>query len=208
MAPVMIAASQGKFKSTSSDEYLRRVDDALNRAAPLEAFLWFLERLLQDGVRKCQPDEAGDYCRVQNRMFAQARANADVQTFQRSMSTPSQDNANAIAALRDKAGPNAYYIDLTAANSTPPRGFAFTTGEREPVNTAERRLASALAGMPLVPGVYRDIGNLYFAAVNPRLAFLAWEMGKANPGRSAEPNLWQGADGVEPQVRQRHPEFF
>jgi hypothetical protein len=208
LAPVMIAASQGKHKSTSSDEYLRRVDRALDRDAPLEAFLWFMERLLQDGARRCQADEAGEYCRVQKRMFAQARTNADLQTFHRSISTQSAENASAIAALRGKVSANAYYIDLAAVNATPPQAFRFKTGEQEPLKTAERRMASALAGMPMVPAVYRDIGNVYFAAVNPRLAWLAWEMGKGNPGRSAEQNLWQQPARVEAQVRQRHPEFF
>jgi hypothetical protein len=69
-------------------------------------------------------------------------------------------------------------------------------------------MASALAGMPMVPPVYRDLGNMYFAAVIPRLAWLTWEMGKAVPGRSAESNLWQNAERFEATARQRRPEFF
>lgn len=141
-------------------------------------------------------------------MFAQAQVNADVQTFHRSISTQSAENANAIAGLRGKVSANAYYIDLAAVNAMPPQAFRFKTGAQEPLKTAERRMASALAAMPMVPAVYRDIGNVYFAAVNPWLAWLAWEMGKGNPGRSAEQNLWQQPARVEAQVRQRHPEFF
>jgi hypothetical protein len=49
---------------------------------------------------------------------------------------------------------------------------------------------------------------MYFAAVNTRHAWLAWEMGRANPGRTSEPNLWQHIDAIESQVRRRRPEFF
>lgn len=208
LAPVMIAASQGKFKALSSDDYLQRIDDALNRGAILDSVLWFMERALQDGARKCPPEEASDYCRIQNRLFAQARASPDVQALQRNMATRSLEAANAIAAMRDKVGANAYYLDLASIDAIPESALRFKTSEQEPLKSAERRMASALAAMPLVPGVYRDIGNVYFAAVDTRLAWLAWEMGMVIPGRSVEPDLWRNPRGIEMQARQRHPEFF
>jgi hypothetical protein len=208
LAPVMVAASQGKFKALSSDDYLHRMDDALNRGAIIESLLWFMERALQDGTRKCPPEEASDYCRIQNRLFAQARANSDVQALQRNMATRSLEAANAIMAMRDKIGTNAHYLDLASIDAIPESALRFKTSEQEPLKSAERCMASALAAMPLLPGLYRDIGNIYFAAVDTRRAWLAWEMGMANPGRSIEPDLWRNPRGIEMQARQRHPEFF
>jgi hypothetical protein len=208
MAPVMLAASAGKFRAIGSDDYLRRVNSALDRGAPLEALLWFLERLLQDGVRRCPPDEVSHYCHVQNRMFSPALASADLQTFRQNLNKRSLEAANAIAALRDRVEANAYYIDLASVNAMPPSAFARKQPSEEPLKSAEQRMATALAAMPKVPAVYRDIGNMYFAAVNTRHAWLAWEMGRANPGRTSEPNLWQHIDAIESQVRRRRPEFF
>jgi hypothetical protein len=208
MAPVMIAASQGKLNATSSEEYLRRVDAALERDAPLDAWLWFLERLLQDGTRKCQPGEAGDYCRIQNRLSMTAQSDANVRTLLQGTSKQTLESANAIAGLRNKAGSNAYYIDLASVNAIPQSALWFKSVDQEPLRSAERRMVSALVGMPMVPAVYRDIGNMYFAAVDVRRAWLAWEMGKANLGRSIETNLWRNADVAEALARQRHPEFF
>jgi hypothetical protein len=208
MAPTMIAAAQGKFNTISSEEYLRRVGSALDRGATLEAFLWFTERLLQYGVRKCQPTEADDYCLIQNRLFSQTQSDADVRIFNQGMSRPSMESANAVASLRSKVGSNAYYIDLASVNAIPPSAIWFKPVDVEPLKSAEKRMAVALAGMPVVPAVYRDIGNMYFNAVNVQRAWLAWEMGKANPGRSIEPNLWGHIDAMEAKARQRHPEFF
>jgi hypothetical protein len=208
LAPVMVAASQGKLKALSSDDYLRRIDDALNRGAVIDGLLWFLEAALQDGMRKCPPEEASDYCRIQNRLFSEARANSDVQVLQRNMATRSLEAASALAAMRDKVGANAYYLDLASIDAIPESALRFKTSEQEPLKSTERRMASALAAMPLVPAVYRDIGNIYFAAVDTRRAWLAWEMGMANPGRSMERDLWRNPRGIEMQARQRHPEFF
>jgi hypothetical protein len=69
-------------------------------------------------------------------------------------------------------------------------------------------MASALAAMPAVPAVYRDIGMIYFAAVDPWRAWFAWEMGQANPGRSIEPDLWGFVRNIDRQLRDRRPEFF
>jgi hypothetical protein len=57
LVPIMIEASAGRFTPVSSDEYLRRTDVALDRGATLEAFLWFIERSLQDGIQRCQPGD-------------------------------------------------------------------------------------------------------------------------------------------------------
>jgi hypothetical protein len=110
--------------------------------------------------------------------------------------------------MRDKVGANAYYIDLSSINAIPQSALRFKTPEQEPLKSAERRMATALAAMPLVPDVYRDIGNIYFAAVDTRRAWLAWEMGMGNPGRSADRDLWRNPRAIEMQARQRHPEFF
>jgi hypothetical protein len=208
LAPVMIAASQGKFNATSSENYVRKISEALDRWAPLDAFLYFAERTLQYGNRECQPDETSDYCRVLNRLIAQARASSELQTLQRNMTTRSLDAANAIAAMRDKVGPNAYYVDLASIDCIPESALRFKTGEQEPLKSAERRMASTLAAMPVVPAVYRDIGNIYFAAVDTKRAWLAWEMGMANPGLSSEPDLWRNPRNIESLARRRHPEFF
>ena len=208
MAPVMIAAAQGKFNAVSSEEYLRRMDAALDRDAPLEAFLWFMERLLQYGGRKCQPTEADDYCRIQLRLKAQGQSNGDVRIFVQGSSGKSMESANVVANLRSKVGDNAYYIDLASVNAIPPSAIWFKSVDTEPLKSAEKRMAIALAGMPVVPAVYRDIGNMYFNAMNVQRAWLVWEMGKAIPGRSIEPNLWAHVDATEAKARQRHPEFF
>jgi hypothetical protein len=208
MAPIMIAAAQGKFTAVSSEEYLHRIDAALDKGATLEAFLWFNERLLQYGVRKCQPTESDDYCRVQNRLVAQIQWDADVRSFSQARSKASIESANAIAGLRSKVGPNAYYIDLSSANAIPPSAIWFKSVDVEPLKSADKRMASALAGMPMVPAVYRDIGNMYFNAMNVGRAWLAWEMGRAIPGRSMEPNMWARVDAMEATTRQRHPEFY
>ena len=208
LAPVMIAASQGKYKAPTSDEYLSRIEAALDRDAPMEAWLWYIERSLQDGIRKCQSDDATRYCRVQNRMFAQARTNSDIQTLTRNMGRASIEGSNTIAGLRNKVEANAYYIDLASVNALPRSALAFKSVNQEPLKSAERRMVSALTAMPSLPAIYRDLGNMYFAAVDTRRAWLAWEMGKANPGRSSEPNLWQHVIGIEAEVRKRHPDFF
>jgi hypothetical protein len=208
LAPVMIAASQGKHKAPTPDEYLRRIEAALDRSAPLEAWLLYIERSLQDGIRRCQPDEATPYCRTQNRMFAQARTNPDIQTLTQHMGRPSLEGSNTIAGLRNKLEANGYYIDLASVNALPRSALSFKSVNQEPLKSAERRMVSALTAMPFVPAVYRDLGNMYFAAVDTRRAWLAWEMGKANPGRSSEPNLWQPVANIEAQVRRRFPDFF
>jgi hypothetical protein len=208
MAPIMVAAVQGKLTAVSSAEYLRRIDASLDKGATLEAFLWFVERLLQDGVRRCQPTETDDYCRIQNLMMARMQADADVRMFRQATSKASMESANSLAGLRSKVGPNAYYIDLSSVNAIPPSAILFKSVDQEPLKSAEKRMASALAGMPLVPAVYRDIGNMYFNAMNVRRAWLVWEMGRAVPGRSAEPNLWAHIDATEAKTRQRHPEFY
>lgn len=208
MAPIMIAAAQGKFNVISSEDYFGRVDAALDRGATLEALLWFMERALQYGFRKCQPAETDDYCRVQIRLVAQTRSEADVRIFSQAISKPSMESVNALAGLRSKVGSNAYYIDLASANALPPAALSFKSVDEEPLKSAEKRMAAALAGMPVVPAVYRDIGNMYLNAMNVQRAWLAWEMGKANPGRSMEPNLWAHVDAAEATARQRHPEFF
>lgn len=81
--------------------------------------------------------------------------------------------AKALAAMREKVGANAYYIDLASVDAIPEGALRFKTGEQEPLKSAERRMASALAAMPLVPDVYRDIGNIYFAAVDTRASIWA-----------------------------------
>jgi hypothetical protein len=208
IAPVMVAAIQGKFKSPSSDDYLRRVDAALDRGATLEAFLWFLERLLQDGIHRCAPDDATSLCRVQNRLVEQMRTNADAQAMQRGLTTRSIAAAQAIAAMRDKVRDNGYYVDLASLNAVPDSALRFKSPSQEPLKTAERQMVSAIKGMPMVPAVYRDIGKIYFAAVDPRRAFLAWEMGEANPGRSSEADLWGFVEKIKAEARRRHPELF
>jgi hypothetical protein len=208
LAPTMVAASQGKFKALSSDDYLRRTEAALDRGATLEAFLWFLERLLQDGVQRCEPGDASDLCRIQKRLIELVRTDPDVQTLQRNMKIRSMDAATAIAALRGKAGANAYYIDLASMNALPGVALLFKTADQEPLRSAQRQMASALAAMPVVPAVYRDIGMIYFAAVDPWRAWFAWEMGQANPGRSIEPDLWGFVRNIDRQLRERRPEFF
>jgi hypothetical protein len=208
LVPIMVAASEGKFKPLSSDDYLRRTDAALDRGATLEAFLWFLERLLQDGAPRCQPGDTSERCRIQNRLLEQIRTNADAQTFQRNAAIRSTEAASAIAALREKIGTNAYYIDLSSVNALPANALRFKTGDREPLKSAQRQMASALAAMPTVPAIYRDIGLIYFAAVDPWRAWFAWEMGAANPGRAADPKLWDFVRDLDGQVRQRHPELF
>jgi hypothetical protein len=208
LAPIMVAASQGKFKPLSSDDYLRRTETALDHGATLEAFLWFLERLLQDGGHRCDPADTSGLCRIQNRLFDLARINPDVQTFQRNANMRSMDAAMAIAALRDKVGANAYYIDLASMNALPAAALLFKTADKEPLKSAQRQMTSALAAMPVVPAVYRDIGMIYFAAVDPWHAWFAWEMGQANPGRSTESDMWGFARNIDRQVRQRRPEFF
>src|SRR5262249_48486301 len=102
MAPIMIAAAQGKLNAISSEEYLRRADAALGKGATLEAFLWFMERALQYGVRKCQPNETGDYCGIQNRLVSQSQSDADIRVFNQGMSRPSMESANAVASLHNK----------------------------------------------------------------------------------------------------------
>jgi hypothetical protein len=208
LAPIMVAASQGKFKPLSSDDYLRRTEAALDRGATLEAFLWFLERLLQDGVQRCEPGDRSERCRIQNRLFELVRTNPDVQTLQRNMNIRSTDAATAIAALRDKVEANAYYIDLASMNAVPAAALRFKTTDQEPLRSAQRQMTSALAAMPAVPAVYRDIGMIYFAAVDPWRAWFVWEMGQANPGRSMESDLWGFVGNIDRQVRQRRPEFF
>lgn len=121
-----------------------------------------MERALQDGVQRCQPTDIDNYCRVQLRLFAEGRNDDDVQTYARSIAAPSVEHANTIVALRNRAGPNAYYIDLSSVNATPPSAFAWKTDLQEPLKSAEQRMASALRAMPMVAAVYRDIGNMYF----------------------------------------------
>jgi hypothetical protein len=208
MAPIMIAATQGKFTAVASEDYLHRVDAALDNGATLEAFLWFMERALQYGMHKCQPAETDDYCRVQNRLAAKGQSDPDLRIFAQGTSRASMESANALAGLREKVGRNAYYIDLSIANAVPASAIWFKSVDTEPLKSTEKRMASALAAMPLVPAVYRDIGNMYFNAMSVRNAWLVWEMGRANPGRSAEPNLWAHVDAMEAKTRQRHPEFY
>jgi hypothetical protein len=208
LAPTMVAASQGKFKPLSSDDYLRRTEAALDRGATLEAFLWFLERALQDGIQRCEPADRSERCRIQNRLIELVRTNPDIQTLQRNMNMRSLDAAIAIAALRDKVGANAYYIDLASMNALPAAALRFKTADQEPLRSAQRQMTSALAAMPAVPAVYRDIGLIYFAAIDPWRAWFVWEMGQANPGRSTESDLWGFVRDIDRQVRQRRPEFF
>src|SRR5262249_40168286 len=136
------------------------------------------------------------------------RTDPDVQTLQRNMNIRSMDAANAIAALRSKAGANAYSIDLASMNALPAATLRFKTAVQEPLKSAEQQMMSALAAMPVVPAVYRDIGMIYFAAVDPWRAWFVWEMGQANPGRSMESDLWGFVRDIDRQVRQRRPEFF
>ena len=208
LAPIMTAAVEGKISMVTSEDYLRRIAAALDRDAPLQAFLVFLERALQYDTRRCSPSDAGDYCGVINRLLAQVQGNAQIQTFRRNLGAQSVPAAKAIADLRKQAGPYAPYIDLATVNATPPAAFWFKASDQEPLRTAERLMASALDGMPMVPAVYRDIGNMYFAAVHPRKAWLTWEMGKAVQGRSSDRKLWHQAEKAETQARQRHPDFF
>jgi hypothetical protein len=153
MAPVMIAASQGKHESTSSEEYLRRIDSALDRGAPLEAFLWFMERLLQDGPRRCGAFDVDEHCRVQNRVLAQARADADVQALHRSLSTQSVENANTIAALRGKVSANGYFVDrrrecdAAASVQLPARRAGAAQDRRTPDGLGARRHADGAGGL-------------------------------------------------------------
>jgi hypothetical protein len=204
-APVMVAAAQGKFKALSSEDYLARVNAALGHDDVLQAHLWFIERGLQYGIRKCQPGESGNYCETTARLLSRAGGDADVITYTQSVNAQSF----AIAALRDKAGANAYFIDLSAVDAIPPSAFAFKSESAEPLKSALPRMAAALAAMPMVPAVYRDIGKIYFASkLSTTTAWLVWEVGRALPGLSAEANMWQFVDSVEAQTRQRHPEFY
>jgi hypothetical protein len=208
LAPIMTAAVEGKISVVTSEDYLRRIAAALDRDAPLQAYLVFLERALQYDTRRCAPSETGDYCGVINRLFAKMQGDAQIQTFRRNLGVQSVPAAKAIADLRKQAGAYAPYIDLATVNTMPPAAFWFKASDEEPLRAAERLMAAALDGMPMVPAVYRDIGNMYFAAVHPRKAWLTWEMGKAVPGRSSDKNLWLQADKAETQARQRHPDFF
>src|SRR5262249_20463980 len=124
------------------------------------------------------------------------------------MKMRSMDAAIAIAAFRDKVGANAYYIDLASMNALPAAALRFKTTDQEPLRSAQRQMMSALTAMPAVPAVYRDIGMIYFAAVDPWRAWFVWEMGQANPGRSIESDLWGFVRDIDRQVRQRRPEFF
>jgi hypothetical protein len=208
LVPIMVAASEGKFTPLSSDDYLRRIEAAVSRGATLEAFLWFIERGLQDGFQPCQPGDASERCRIQTRLLEHAQRSADVQVLGRYLKLQSQEAADAIMALRDKAGANAYYIQFMAMNALPRVAFSFKSSDQEPLKSVQLQMRAALAAMPMIPAVYRDIGLIYFAAINPWRAWFAWEMGKANAGRSAEPSLWQFVSDLEQQVRQRRPEFF
>jgi hypothetical protein len=124
------------------------------------------------------------------------------------MQIRSIEAATAIAAFRDKVRANAYYLDLASMNALPATALRFKTAEQEPLKSARRQMTSVLGSMPMVPAIYRDIGLIYFSAVDPWRAWFAWEMGEAIPGRSAETNLWSFVNNIDRQVRQRHPEFF
>ena len=165
LVPIMVAASAGKFTPVSSDEYLRRTDAALDRGATLEAFLWFIERSLQDGIQRCQPGDVTERCRIQNRLVERVQTSADVESLQRYMTLRSQEAVGAIMALRNKTEANAHYIDLIAINALPPAALPFKTADQEPLKSAQRQMRAVLTAMPMVPAVYRDIGNVYFAAV-------------------------------------------
>jgi hypothetical protein len=204
LTPIMISASQGKFKPLSSADYLQRIDAALDRGATLEAYLWFIERLLQDGAQRCEAGDASERCRIQNRLFERAQTDPDVQTLRTNIVLRSIEAAKAIAALRDKVGANAYYIDLASMNALPANTFGFQAIPK----LVQQQMKSALAAMPVVPAVYRDIGMIYYYAIDPWSAWFVWEMGQANPGRSAESDMWGFVRKLEQQVRQRRPEFF
>ena len=208
LVPIMVAAVQGKFKSLSAEEYRRRIEAALDRGATVEAYLWWVEEALQVGPDHCPPTNASETCRVHNRLKEQMGTSADVQTLERNMKVRSIEAANSTAALREKAGANAYLIDMMSINSLPPTVFRFKTDDQEPLKSAQRQMAAVLAAIPLVPIVYGDIGKVYFAAVNPWRAWFVWEMGMANPGLSGAPNLWDFVRAIDQRARQRHPELF
>jgi hypothetical protein len=203
IAPVMIAAAQGKFAATSTEEYLRRIDTAARQGVMLEATLWLLEMGLQEPARPCQPSDASAYCDVTRRVVPQLRADAEVQTLIKGLQARSVENSNAIAALREKVRSNAYYIDLASANALPDSAFRSKAGD-----SAELKFLEALKAMPMVPAVYRDIGNMYYTGMNFWQAWLVWELGRAVKGRSSEPTIWQRFDRMEAEARRRHPEFY
>jgi hypothetical protein len=98
------------------------------------------------------------------------------------------------------AAANAGRVEGASVDAIPSSDIAFKPVEAEPLKSVEKRVAVVLAGMPAGPAVYRDIGNMYFNAVNLQRAWLVC--------RSAEPNLWAHVDAIEAAARRRHPEFF
>ena len=202
MWPVMAAAVQGKTHARTEADYFLLTDKAAADKNSVSALLWFSERALQyPGAADCQAGSATKPCQEIAAIRALG-ADPSIKALSSVLGGPCGANcADAFAPFRTRAPAQGYMLDLFQANKLTPHPWV---GNKE----AEGLFASALAGMPNVPPVYRDISAYYMRSAEPVPALRTMEMAQFIGGSSADPKLWEALMAAEQNVRARYPDFF
>lgn len=97
--------------------------------------------------------------------------------------------------------PNAYVLDMAAANSLSSRGIPADAAR------AEELYANVLKGNAYLAGVYKDIGDHLMRAYDTSSAWLFYDTGRALPGNVVG-GLLDSISAYERQIAADHPEFF
>ena len=101
-----------------------------------------------------------------------------------------------LAELRASAGTKDYVLRIYEAN------YRSQLGEREAPITL---FGEALAANPLLPGVHKDLGDLYLAQGDAVHAWRCWEVGRR---LAPESELFEHVKRLEHQLVRQHPEYF
>ena len=206
--PSMLAAVEAHQPPRSLDQSRRAAVAAADRGNWADAMLIVMETSLQYGVHDCPPPLAArkeclDLAAHRSEMMADLGAAAFVQAT----GIQYRDSAQAIRLWRgmSRSGlSNPTLIDLMIANTLSSQEAKPSQAEAE---EPTRLFASALRGNPFIASIYKDIGDHYMRRLAPLTAWIAYDLGRAVPGRPANDNLAK-ISALERLLEQQHPAFF
>ena len=168
-----------------------KIDAAFAEGRVFEGWLGYLEWSLMFGT----PMEP-----LSKDQLAAVKSDAAVQQFVGIAAAQTKGALTAalpiLAELRASAGSKDYVLKIYEAN------YRSQLGQRdEPVAL----FGDVLAANPLLPGVYKDLGDLYFAQGDTSRAWRCWDSGRR---LAPDVELFEAVKRFEQQMVRQHPEYF
>jgi len=179
------------------DDYLSEISSLLKKKQYLEASLAFHEYATHTGGK--------DIERFKNtiqRVFSEAPPESGVHELtnairqQPSSKEQLQKAIKILEAARSQKPSHGYILNVYLAN------YLDMAGQTE---TARDLILEALESNPFLAGAYKDLGDKYLREFDMANAWASWDhMRRLNPEHQLAPVI----DGLEQQIRQKHPVYF